>query len=74
MSWLSYIKWIAARIGRFVLQCWRLVAVVVVAALLSLPLLGGEVTVFGLNGLGVSFEGLIAHRILFRCGGRILRR
>ena len=54
---------------------WRLTALVVFIALLVGPLLlSGDVAVFGLNGLGLGFGGMLLRRFLLWCAVRMLRR
>ena len=75
MPWISRAARVAARIGRFLLRRWRLTALVVFIALLVGPLLlSGDVAVFGLNGLGLGFGGMLLRRFLLWCAVRMLRR
>ena len=75
MPWTTRLARVAARLGGF--RCRRkwLVARLIIMALLVGPLLlSGGVAVFGLNGLGLGFGGLLLRRFLFWCMRRTLRR
>ena len=74
MVWLSLAARVAAGVGGFVRRRWRLLLVLIAAALLVLPLLRGEVVAFGLNGLGLGFGAMLVRRLLFWCMRRTLRR
>ncbi len=74
MVWLSLAAHVAAGVGGFVRRRWRLLVVLIAAALLVLPLLRGEVAAFGLNGLGLGFGAMLIRRLLFWWMRRTLRR
>ena len=67
MVWVSLAACVAARVFGFVRRRWRLLAVLIAAALLVLPLLRGEVAAFGLNGLGLGFGVMAVRRLMFWC-------
>ena len=67
MVWVSLAARVAAVVGRFVRRRWRLLVVLIAAALLVLPLLRGDVAVFGLNGLGLGVGAMLVRRLLFWC-------
>ena len=74
MPWVSLTARVAARVGRFVRRRWRLLFVLIAAALLVLPLLRGDVAAFDLNGLGLGFGAMLVRRLLFWCLRRTIRR
>ena len=75
MPWFSWAAWVGARIGGLVWRRKRLVMLLVIVALLVGPLvLSGDVAVFGLNGLGLGFGGMLVRRFLPWCAVRMLRR
>ena len=74
MVWVSRAARVAAGVGGFARRRWRLLVVLLAAALLVLPLLRGDVAVFGLNGLGLGVGAMLARRLLFWCVRRTLRR
>ena len=74
MVWVSLAARAAAGVGRFVRRRWRLLLVLIAAALLVLPLPRGDVAAFGLNGLGLGFGALVVRRLLFWCMRLRLRR
>ncbi len=74
MVWVSLAARVAAGIGGFVRRRWRLLVVLIAVALLTLPLLRGDVAAFGLNGLGLGFGAMVVRRLLFWSMRRTLRR
>ena len=75
LGWISRATRVAAMVGRFLRRRGRLTALVVFVALLVGPLLlNGDVAVFGLNGLGLGFGGMLLRRFLLWCAVRMLRR
>ena len=74
MIWVSLAARVAAGVSEFIRRRWRLLAVLLAAALLVLPLLRGDVAAFGLNGLGLGFGAMLGRRLLFWSVRRTLRR
>ena len=74
MVWVSRAARVAAGVSGFVHRRWRLLVVLIAAALLVLPLLRGDVAAFGLNGLGLGVGGMLIRRLLFWCMRLGLRR
>ena len=72
--WVSLAARVAAGVGGFVRRRWRLLLVLIAAALLVLPLLRGDLAAFGLNGLGLGFGAMVVRRFLFWCMRQTLRR
>ncbi len=74
MVWASLALRVAAGVGGFVRRRWRLLVVLLAVSLLALPLLRGDVAVFGLNGLGLGVGAMLVRRLLFWCLRLKLRR
>ena len=74
LVWVSLAARVAAAVGGFVRRRWRLLVVLIAAALLVLPLLRGDVAAFGLNGIGLGFSAVLVRRFLIWCMRRTLRR
>ena len=74
MVWVSLAARAAAGVGGLVRRRWRLLVVLIAAALLVLPLLHGDVAAFGLNGLGLGVWAMLVRRLLFWCMRLMLLR